>query len=113
MFYSNKGRTPHTCHKNWEGSSKAMEPDVGIELAKTIKAQGDSVDIIIMDDDATSMARIRKDINHNISKWSDINHTSKLMGNSLYSSRNKLNTTFIKWLQKCFNHVIAQNIGEC
>ena len=82
-----------------------MEPDVGTELAKTMEAQGVSVDIIIMDDDATSMARIRKDINHNISKWSDINHTSKLMGN-------KLNTTIIKWLQKCFNYVIAQNKGN-
>ena len=61
QFYSNKGLTPSVrykdyrkcqfdsnkgliillfCHKNWEGSSKAMEPDVGGELVKTIEAQG-------------------------------------------------------------------------
>ena len=73
------------------------------------------MDIIIMDDDATTMARIRKDINHNISRWSDINHTRIHLGNSLYSLQNKykpLNTTVIKCLKKCFNHVIGQNKGN-
>ena len=78
----NKGLTPppHTCHKNWDGSSMAMEPDVGGELVKTVEAHGVDVDVIIMDDDATTMAPIRKDMNHNISMWSDINHTSKHLG---------------------------------
>ena len=117
QFYSNKGLTPppHTCHKNWDGSSKAMEPDVGGELVKTVEAQGVDVDVIIMDDDATTMARIRKDMNHNISKWSDINHTSKHLGNSLYSLQKKhksLTTPVIKWFQKCFKYAIAQNKGN-
>ena len=90
-------------------------PDVGGELVKTVEAQGVDVDVIIMDDDATTMARIRKDMNHNISKWSDINHTSKHFGNSLYSLQKKhksLTTPIIKWFQKCFKYAIAQNKGN-
>ena len=73
------------------------------------------MDIFKIDDDATTMARIRKDINHNNSKWSDINHTCKHLGNSLYSLQKihkSLTTKFIKLLQKCFNYVIAQNKGN-
>ena len=51
---------PHDCNKNWSGSAKAMEPDVGVELIKTVEDQGVTVSTIIMDDDTTTMAKIRK-----------------------------------------------------
>ena len=36
-----KGQKPrvHDCRRNWSGSSKAMEPDVGAELAATCENQ--------------------------------------------------------------------------
>ena len=76
-----------------------MEPYVGEELVKTIEALEVDEGIIIMDDDATTIARIRKGIHHNISKWSDMNHTSTHLGNSLYSLQKKhksLTTTVSK-----------------
>ena len=117
VFYKNKGQDPppHDCQKNWTGSSKAMEPDVGGELVKSIEKQGVNVDVIIMDDDATTMARIRQELDHDIVKWSDINHTSKHLANSLYALQKKhksLSTNVIKWFQKCFNYALAQNRGN-
>lgn len=68
---------PHNCTKNWSGSAKAMEPDVGIHLIKSVENQGVKVSTIIMDDDTTTMARIRQDLDHTVTKWSDVNHTTK------------------------------------
>ena len=87
-----------------------MEPDVGGELVKEIETKNVTVSTIIMDDETTTMARIKKEINHQITKWSDINHTTKHLGNSLYSLQAKhkvLTTNVIKWLQKCFNYALA------
>lgn len=89
-----------------------MEPDVGGELVKSIEKQGVDVGVIIMDDDTTTMARIRQELDHDIVKWSDINHTTKHLGNSLYALQKKhkpLSTSVIKWFQKCFNYALAQN----
>lgn len=92
-----------------------MEPDVGSQVVQEVEAKGIDVAVLIMDDDTTTMARIRKDIEHHITKWSDRNHTSKHLGNSLYNLQKKhrvLNTSVIKYLQKCFNYALAQNKGN-
>jgi len=36
QLYINKGKVPpdHTCHKNWSGSAKAIDPDVGGALVQ-------------------------------------------------------------------------------
>ncbi|KAL5012907.1 hypothetical protein ScPMuIL_011458 [Solemya velum] len=117
QVYGNKGEVPpdHTCRKNWNGSAKAMEPDVGGTLVKEIEGKGVDVGVIIMDDDTTTMARLRKDLSHSIVKWSDINHTAKHLTNSLYSLQKKhrvLTTPTIQYLKKCFNYALAQNKGD-
>ena len=57
LFTNNEGPDPlpHECQKKWTGNSKAMEPDVGGELVKSIEKQGVNVDVIIIDDDATTI----------------------------------------------------------
>ena len=42
-----------------------------------------------MDDDSATMARIRQEIPHHIEKWSDLNHTKKGLGKSLYALQPK------------------------
>ena len=64
-----------------------------------------------MDDDTTTMARIRQELDHTVTKWSDINHTSKHLTNSLFSLQKKhrsLNSQTIAYLKKCFNYALAQ-----
>ena len=40
---------PHICYKNWTGSSKAMEPDMAVEMINNLQSQGHSVGTLIMD----------------------------------------------------------------
>jgi hypothetical protein len=106
---------PHNCTKNWSGSAKAMESDVGVNLIKSIEKQGVKVSTIIMDDDTTTMARIRQDINHTVNKWSDVNHTTKHLTNSLFLLQKKhriLTNNVIAYLKKCFNYALAQTKGD-
>jgi len=116
-YYTRKGQeTPvHKCSKNWNGSSKAMEPDVGCSLVTEIESKNVQVGVMIMDDDATTMARIKTSVSHPIEKWSDLNHTKKHLGNSLYTLQKKhkcLTTKVIQWFQKCFSYAVQQNKGN-
>ena len=117
QYHENRGKKApdHKCFKNWNGTSKGMEPDVGVEMVHRIEERGVQVETLIMDDDTTTMARIRKEINHKITKWSDINHTSKHLVSSLYSLQKKhkcLSANTISYLKKCFNHALAQTKGD-
>ena len=59
------------------------------ELVKEIDIHNIDVGTIIMDDDCTTMSRIRKELSHNVEKWTDQNHTVKPLGNSLYALQKK------------------------
>ena len=54
-----------------------MEPDVDAEVVSSVEKRGIPVSTLIMDDDTTTMCRIRKELAHEVNKWSDINHTTK------------------------------------
>lgn len=105
----------HACYKNWNGSSKAMEPDVAAELVEEVEKKSEGkiqVHKLIMDDDCTTVARLRNTVDHEIIKWSDLNHVKKQLGNSLYAITNKykcLTGEVIKSLQKWFSYAIKQN----
>ena len=58
----------HNCTNNWSGRAKAMESDVGVNLIKSVETQCVKVSTVIMDDDTTTMARIRQDIDHSVTK---------------------------------------------
>lgn len=113
-----KGKTPnkHDCRMNWSGSAKAMEQDMVVEMMKTCKEKGAVVETIIADDDTTTIARIKQNVNPSIKKKSDKNHVKKNIGNALYSLRNKhkklQNPKVFKYLQKCLDYMLAQNQGN-
>ncbi|XP_062576921.1 uncharacterized protein LOC134267321 isoform X2 [Saccostrea cucullata] len=116
-FHTNMGKTPpeHKCCKNWEGSSKAMESNVAVELVNKIEKENVEVSVLVMDDDCTTMARINEEIPHPVIKWSDISHTKKHLGNSLYQLQKKhknFNNNCVKYFQKCFSYAIVQNKND-
>ena len=69
-----------------------------------------------MDDDTTTMCRIRNEVNHPVEKWSDMGHTKTKLGNKLYKLREKfvkeLSQDNIKHLQKCFMYAIQSNKND-
>lgn len=114
-YHLQKGQVPpeHKCCKNWQGSSKAMEPDVAAELVQEIE-QNENVEVrvLIMDDDTTTASKLRETLPHSFDKWSDTNHTKKHLGNSLYALQKNhkcLTSKVISYFQKCFSYSVAQN----
>ena len=103
----------HDCRKNWDGSAKAMEADMVVEMVKTAKESDVSVGIITGDEDSTSISRTRHEVSPDIEKRSDNNHVKKILASSLFYLQKKqkqLSTKVMRYLQKCFNHVIANNV---
>ena len=52
---SGQGVRAHDCHCNWCGSSKAMEPDVAVELANNTGKHGAQICILVGDDDSSTI----------------------------------------------------------
>ncbi len=105
----------HDCQKNWVGSSKAMEADVAAEVVKKVQDSGVKVGTMIMDDDTTTISRIRKELGANIKKWSDLNHTKKHLGNSLYALaklHTGLTSPIIQALLRWFAFAVTQNKND-
>ena len=95
-YHAAKGiSTPeHDCSKTWNGSSKGMEPDVGACLTDDLEKQGVTVGTMVMDDDCTTMAKIRQVSKTAVNKWSDINHTKPVLGTICINYR--LNTNHLQ-----------------
>lgn len=49
----------HQCTKNWDGSSKAMEPDMAMSMLHKMKNSGHSVQIIHGDNDSTTSSSLK------------------------------------------------------
>lgn len=105
----------HKCRKNWDGSSKGMEPHMGVELIKQVEEQGVRVRGIIGDEDSSTISRARKEVRAELEKDSDMNHVKKTVSNALYALRPKhkaLSQKVIKYLLKNFTFAITQNQGQ-
>lgn len=74
----------------------------------------------IGDNDSCSIAFIQNVINYEIVKQSDMNHTTKDVGNTLHEIHNSkasdpvrdLSNDTIKHLQRCFTYAVKQNQGD-
>ena len=101
----------HDCRVNWGGSSKGMEGNLAVDLLNTTKARNYRISTFIGDDDTTTMAMVRNQVNHPVEKWSDTNHAKKSLGTRLYQLQKQekaLPTPVIKYLQKCFAYALAK-----
>ena len=108
--FTNKEPPCHDCFKNWNPSSKAID-NVASSVIRQIEASKKcNVGINIMDEDSTTVARLRQNNDHDINKWSNLNHIKKHLGNSLWKLNAKvLKSGAIVWLQRCFTYVVRRN----
>ena len=74
------GAKNHDCRANWGGSSKGMESHLAVEMLNTKKDDTFQVSTLIGDDDSTTMTMVRQQVNHQVEKWSDVNHAKKSLG---------------------------------
>lgn len=108
----------HDCRRNHKGSAKSMEPASAVNLlvnSTTFKEGKVRVDVLVGDEDASTICHVQQAANHNVEKWIDTNHTVKKFSNKLYTAAKKhkfLNASVIKYLKRCFVYCIAQNIGN-
>ena len=57
-----------------------MESDLAVEMLNTQKDDTFQVSTIIGDDDSTTMAMMPQQVNHQVEKWSDVNHAKESLG---------------------------------
>ncbi|XP_023932628.1 uncharacterized protein LOC106177003 [Lingula anatina] len=102
----------HDCRMNWEGSAKAMEADMVVEM---VKNSSNTICSIIGDEDSTTIARVHREVDEGIQKISDTNHIKKILTNQLYSlqpNHKQLSSKIIKYIQKNFSYMCQQNQGD-
>ncbi|XP_071141460.1 uncharacterized protein [Mytilus edulis] len=107
----NESPREHACYRNWEGSSKGMEADMVIEMVKDVQSKGCTVDALVGDEDSTTIGQVRAIISNSIEKISDRRFLKAVF---TLSEKNHpvLTVKIIKYLQSCFNYIIAQGEGN-
>lgn len=86
-----------------------------VSMVESIHKEGIKTASIIADDDTTTIARLKAEVDDFINKQSDKNHVKKNFANSLFALQKEhksLTSTVIRYLQKCFNYAISQNKGN-
>lgn len=96
----------HDCHKNFNGSAKAMKPHVAKKLivdSSILKSQNVEVGVLIGDDGSSTIAVCRAASDHPIIKQLDTNHTSDGVRKRLYDiQKNHSELTKNCIIKNCF-----------
>ena len=77
----------HDCRKNFSGSAKAMEADGAVQLvtnSQILREANLQVGVFIGDNDSACMSSIQNVSDHIVVKQSDMNHSTKGIGNILH-----------------------------
>lgn len=113
---SRKEPNLHDCPRNWDKSAKAMEADTAARLLKILEeTTGLQVDTLIMDDDASTISKVKQALGHDVEKWSDINHSTKSVSNALYTLQKKhkvFSKDVIGYFKRCFSYAVKQNKND-
>ena len=54
-----------------------MESDLAVEMFNSKMDDTFHVSTLIGDDDSTTMAMVRQQVNHQVQKWTDVNHAKR------------------------------------
>lgn len=112
---ANRTVEAHVCHRNWTGSSKAMEPAMGVEMIGDLKKQDCEIKSLTMDNDSTTIQRVRA-LHGNVVKLSDENHTKKGVVSALYdlnkSHKELKNNKTVNYIAKMIMYGIQQKQGD-
>ncbi|KAK3090923.1 hypothetical protein FSP39_015740 [Pinctada imbricata] len=102
----------HNCIKNWSGSAKSMEPAMACEMLQGVIDQGHKINTLVMDNDSTTISRVKATVDPDITKKSDSNHTKKgFTGNLIdLSNTHKVlkNQKVRQHIERCFMYCIRQ-----
>ena len=113
--------TKHDCRLNHKGSSKSMEPQVGVKLFSEAPNYGVKYSVFIGDDDSSTIAKIREEVVYNVEKWSDTTHATRTLVSHLHKisaqkqscpRESPLSPKVIEYFKKCFSYCLNQNKGE-
>lgn len=107
----------HDCRRNWQGSSKAMEPHMVVNIVKKINDSGKCrVSTLIGDDDTSTISHIHQEVDPSVDKRSDKNHVKKNLGKLILELSKKypkiLTRLVILYFQKLFAYMVSQNKGN-
>jgi hypothetical protein len=92
-----------------------VEQNVVAEMVQNSLDQGIKTSTKIGDDDSTTISKLRQVIDPSIKKRSDRTQMKKNLGNRLYASQKQhktLSTKVIRYIQNCWNYMIAQNLNN-
>ncbi|XP_022807329.1 uncharacterized protein LOC111344367 [Stylophora pistillata] len=70
------------------------------------------VSVLVRDDESSTISKVRKNVEHEVKKWSDVVHAERSFGSSLYSmkTQNKsLTDIVIQYFQRCFGYALKQS----
>ena len=73
-----------------------MGPSVDLELVQTLDKSDAVLDVIIMDDVNTTIAKLKSEDSPEIVKWSDVNHTKKITEFFTFQIGSKIQNSNIK-----------------
>ncbi|VDI36869.1 Hypothetical predicted protein [Mytilus galloprovincialis] len=104
----------HDCRINHQGSAKSMESELAVQMVKEIQKTGFEVSSITMDDDSTTIARLPKEVNAEIMKFSDRNHVRKKVSQDLIGlqEKHRMSMNVVNYLTKDFSYALSQNKGN-
>ncbi|KAK3923615.1 60 kDa chaperonin [Frankliniella fusca] len=101
-------KSDHDCRENWSGSSKAMEPDMAVEVvAKNKLLTSQNCNIGEMTMPAMFMLSRERESAYPVEKWSDISHIKRNLSNTLYAL--KLTDQTMIYIKKNFACLLEQN----
>ncbi|XP_062570283.1 uncharacterized protein LOC134232355 [Saccostrea cucullata] len=91
------------------------QPAMACEMLEKIENVGGKVDTVIMDNDSTTMARVKDNVDPNMSKRSDSNHTKKGFTGALVelSSNNKVLSCNITLSMSCAGITEVKAVLNC
>ena len=110
----NTSPKPHDCRKNWEGSAKAMEPDMVVAMVSKAKSPAAEVHTLVGDEDASTIAKVHALVDPTVEKRSDTNHIKKILGNDLYAlqKEERFSDKTLNYILKIFSYMCQANQGN-
>ena len=112
-LYTRKGLSvpEHKCHKNFDGSSKAMEPALAADLVQQLESNNNvQIENLIMDEDSTTITRIQETLGRKGNKWSDEKHVTNLFSNKLWKLKSKeMTADVITYFKRTFCIAVIDN----
>ena len=84
----------------------------GFTLLNSCEEKNAVVSVLVGDDDSSTISKVRKNVEHEVEKWSDVVHAKRSFSSSLYSikTQNRSLTDMVVWyFQWCFGYTLKQN----